>query len=158
MATPIMVSGFSEHALLMLKDKLKPFNLAPYGVGAVPTKLEIGPLEPGSAVGVELVRGDVSIGALGTVTYTEGEKVLLLVILFSKGNIGYFMTNAYIFTTISGLENSFKVGTVGEAVGMINQDRGSGVGVSSIDIQKILPVLIEVEDKKYRQNKKLLCK
>lgn len=147
MATPIMVSGFSENGLAMLKDKLKPLNLAPYGVGESPSTLEIGPLEPGSAVGVELVRGDVSVGALGTVTYVEGDKVLAFGHPFlKKGNVGYFMTNAYIFTTISGLENSFKVGTVGEAVGMINQDRGSGVAGKIDHYPSIVPILIEVED------------
>lgn len=148
MATPLMVSGFSEHALSMLKDKLKPLNLAPYGVGESPTTINFDPLEPGSAVGIEMVRGDVSIGALGTVTYVEGDKVLAFGHPFlKKGNVGYFMTNAYIFTTISGLENSFKVGTVGEAIGMINQDRGSGVAGKIARYPAIVPVWIEVEDK-----------
>ncbi len=148
MATPIMVSGFSEHALLMLQDKLKPFNLVPYGVGESPSTLKIDPLQPGSAIGVELVRGDVSVGALGTVTYIKGDKVLAFGHPFlKKGNVGYFMTNAYIFTTVSGLENSFKVGTIGEAIGMINQDRGSGVAGQVDRYPKIVPIAIEVEDK-----------
>lgn len=148
MATPIMVSGFSEHALSMLKDKLKPLNLAPYGVGESPTGMQFDPLEPGSAIGVELVRGDVSVGALGTVTYVEGDKVLAFGHPFlKKGNIGYFMTNAYIFTTVSGLESSFKVGTVGETIGMINQDRGAGVAGRVARYPNILPVWIETEDK-----------
>ncbi|WP_378951792.1 SpoIVB peptidase S55 domain-containing protein [Pelosinus sp. sgz500959] len=148
LATPIMVSGFSEHALTMLQDKLKPLNLAPYGVGESPSTIKFDPLEPGSAVGVELVRGDVSVGALGTVTYIEGDKVLAFGHPFlKKGNVGYFMTNAYIFTTINGLENSFKVGTVGEAVGIINQDRGSGIAGKVDQYPAVVPISMEVEDK-----------
>ncbi|MBP2627207.1 MAG: peptidase SpoIVB [Firmicutes bacterium] len=147
MATPLMVAGFSEHALAMLQDKLKPLNLVPYEVGEVPEGVEMGPLEPGNAVGVQLVRGDVSVGALGTVTYVEGDKVLAFGHPFlKKGNIGYFMTNAYVFTTMSGLENSFKVGTTGEAVGLINQDRGEGVAGQIGKYPSIIPMLIMVKD------------
>ncbi len=147
MATPLMVAGFGERALTMLQDKLKPLNLVPYGVGDAPDGTAFGPLEPGSAVGVQLVRGDVSIGALGTVTYTEGDKVLAFGHPFlRKGNINYFMTNAYVFTTVSGLENSFKVGTTGEPVGLINQDRGTGIAGTLDKYPAVVPISVVVKD------------
>jgi hypothetical protein len=147
MSTPVMVSGFSANALTMLQDKLKPLDLVPYEVGDAPSDAVFAPLEPGSAVGVELVRGDVSVGALGTVTYVEGDKVLAFGHPFlKKGNIGYFMTNAYIFSTVSGLENSFKVGTTGDAVGLINQDRGAAVAGHLGRYPTIIPVRIIVKD------------
>jgi len=147
MATPLMAAGFSERALTMLQDKLKPLNLVPYEVGDVPEGVAMGPLEPGSAVGVQLVGGDVSVGALGTVTYVADGKVLAFGHPFlKKGNIGYFMTNAYVFTTVSGLENSFKVGTTGDTVGIINQDRGAGVAGLIGKYPSIVPIRIEVTD------------
>lgn len=147
MSTPVMVSGFSANALTMLQDKLKPFDLVPYEVGDAPSDTVYAPLEPGSAVGVELVRGDVSVGALGTVTYVEGDKVLAFGHPFlKKGNIGYFMTSAYVFTTVNGLENSFKVGTTGDAVGVINQDRGAAVAGHLGRYPTIIPVRIIVKD------------
>ncbi len=147
LATPLMVSGFSGNALTMLQDKLKPFNLVPYEVGDAPSDVVFAPLEPGSAVGVELVRGDVSVGALGTVTYVEDNKVLAFGHPFlKKGNIGYFMTNAYVFSTVKGLENSFKVGTTGEPVGVINQDRGAGISGYLGRYPTIIPVRIIVTD------------
>jgi len=147
LATPLMVSGFSEHALAMLQDKLKPLNLVPYEAGEIPAGVEMGPLEPGSTVGVQLVRGDVSVGALGTVTYIEGDKVLAFGHPFlKKGNNGYFMTNAYVFTTVNGLENSFKVGSTGEAVGLINQDRGAGIAGRIGKFPSIIPIRITVTD------------
>jgi len=147
MSTPVMVAGFSEHALTMLQDKLKPFNLVPYGVGDAPEGTAFAPLEPGSAVGVELVRGDVSVGALGTVTYTDKDKVVAFGHPFlRKGNVGYFMTNAYIFTTVSGLENSFKVGTTGDAIGMVNQDRGTGIAGKLDRYPAVVPISIVAKD------------
>jgi hypothetical protein len=147
LATPLMVSGFSGNALTMLQDKLKPFNLVPYEVGDAPSDVVFAPLEPGSAVGVELVRGDVSVGALGTVTYVEGNKVLAFGHPFlKKGNIGYFMTNAYVFSTVNGLENSFKVGTTGEAIGVVNQDRGAAIAGYLGRYPTIIPVRVIVKD------------
>ena len=146
-ATPIMAAGFTANALTLLKEKLAPFSLVPYGVGTVPGGISNIPLQPGSAVGVELVRGDVSLGALGTVTYVEGDKVLAFGHPFlKKGQANYFMTNAHVFTTLAGLENAFKVGVTGEAVGMINQDRGAGVGGLAGRYPAIIPVRILVKD------------
>jgi hypothetical protein len=67
-ATPLMAAGFGERALALLTEKLRPFKLIPYAVGDAPAEETYGPLEPGSAIGVQLVRGDVSLGAMGTVT------------------------------------------------------------------------------------------
>jgi len=146
-STPLMVAGFSEHALVMLQDKLKPLNLVPYEVGDIPEGVAIGYLEPGSAIGVQVVRGDVSVGALGTVTAIDDKKVLAFGHPFlRKGNSGYFMTNAYIYTTISGLENSFKVGTTGEAVGLINQDRSAGVAGQLDKYPSVIPIRIIATD------------
>lgn len=146
-ATPVMVAGFGEQALAMLKDKLKPLNLVPYSVGGAPDGSLSAPIEPGSTVGVELVRGDVSLGALGTVTYVEGDKVLAFGHPFlKKGNTGYFMTNAYVFTTVPSLENSFKVGATGDLVGTISQDRGAGVGGTLGRYPSIIPVRIIIKD------------
>lgn len=145
--TPLMVSGFSEAAINMMRDKLSPFQLVPYGVGEAPEGVAFGPLEPGSAVGVQLVSGDFSVGALGTVTYVEGDKVLAFGHPFlKKGNVGYLMTNAYVFTTVNGLENSFKVGATGDLVGMINQDRGAAVAGRIGRYPLVAPMLITVRD------------
>lgn len=146
-ATPLMAAGFSEQAMNMLKEKLKPLNFVPYAVGAASDDSAPEPLQPGSAVGVELVRGDISLGALGTVTYVEGDKVLAFGHPFmKKGNTNLFMTNANIYTTVSGLENSFKVGTTGQMVGLINQDRGAGVAGVTGRYPVIVPMRIMVHD------------
>lgn len=146
-ATPLMASGFSAGAMEMLKTGLQPLNLVPYEVGDAPTGVEFGPLEPGSAVGAQLVRGDVSLGALGTVTYVEGNKVLAFGHPFlKKGSSGYFLTNGYVFTTVTGMENAFKVGTTGAAIGVINQDRGAGIAGELDRFPNTIPLRITVND------------
>lgn len=145
--TPLMVSGFTEAAVNMMRDKLAPFQLVPYAVGEAPAGTSFGPLEPGSSVGVQMVGGDFSVGALGTVTYAEGDKVLAFGHPFlKKGNVNYLMTNSYIFTTVSGLENSFKIGTSDTLVGIVNQDRGVGLAGRVGRYPVIAPMLITVRD------------
>lgn len=146
-ATPLMAAGFGEQALALLTNKLRPYNLVPYAVGDAPQDAKLGPLEPGSAVGVQLVRGDVSLGALGTVTYVEDNKVLAFGHPFlKKGESSYFLTNAYVFTTVTGMENSFKVGAVGDALGFVGQDRGAGLAGEMGRFPSILPMRITVTD------------
>ena len=145
--TPLMASGFGGQTLELLTKELQPYHLIPYAVGEAPEGMSFAELSPGSAVGLELVRGDISLGALGTVTYAEGDKILAFGHPFlKKGASGYFMTNAYMFTTVNGLENSFKVGTVGQAVGLINQDRGAGVAGQLNRYPNIVPVRVSVTD------------
>jgi len=146
-STPLMAAGFSDGALAMLKDKLGPLNLVPYAVGDAPDGTAFGPLKPGSSVGVQLVRGDVSLGAIGTVTYVDGDKLLAFGHPFlKKGDSGYFLTDGYIFTTVNGIDSSFKVGTTGPTVGVINQDRGAGIAGELGKEASCIPMHITVQD------------
>ncbi|SMC38498.1 SpoIVB peptidase S55 domain-containing protein [Sporomusa malonica] len=151
-STPLMVSGFGEQALKLLADKLKPYNLTPYAVSGSMSDSNNGiaykTVEPGSTVGVQLVRGDISVGALGTVTHVEGDKILAFGHQFLKrGKANYFLTDAEVYTTLSGLENSFKVGTSTETIGMITQDRGAGIAGKLGQFPGIVPLRISVTDK-----------
>ncbi|EGO62957.1 SpoIVB peptidase S55 domain-containing protein [Acetonema longum] len=146
-ATPLMVSGFGDQALAYLAEKLGPLQMSPYAVGDAPSDIDYGPLKAGGAVGVQLVQGDVNIGAVGTVTHIDNGKVLAFGHPFlKKGNVGFYMTNAYIFTTVRGLENSFKVGTNGTAVGSVTQDRSAGIGGEIGRFPSNVPVRISVQD------------
>jgi hypothetical protein len=145
LATPLMAAGFGSNALSYLQTHLKPLKLSPVAVGDPPSGVAYGELEPGSAIGVQLVRGDVSLGALGTVTYVDEDKVLAFGHPFLKrGQTGYLMTNAYIFTTIRGIESSFKVGSTGEAIGTINQDRGAGIAGEMNKLPGIVPLRMSI--------------
>jgi len=156
-ATPLMASGFGPGALAMLKEKLGPLHLVPMAVGDAPEDLSSQPLEPGSAVGVQLIRGDVSLGALGTVTYVDGDKVLAFGHPFlRRGKTDFFLTNAYVFATVNGLQNSFKVGTTGEAVGRVSQDRGAGIAGEVGMFPSVIPVTVTVKDETTGKERELL--
>lgn len=145
--TPLMVAGFTPQALSWLGAKLQPLHLVPFATGDAPAAEAYGEVQPGSALAAELVRGDVSVGAIGTVTHVEGGRVLAFGHPFMrKGPSGYFLSQAYVFATVPGLENGFKVGAAGPLVGRISQDRSAGIGGELGLYPQIMPVRVRVHD------------
>ena len=99
-------------------------------------------LTPGGSLGVALVSGDITVGALGTVTYVDGDGVIGFGHPFiSNGASAFPLTTATIIDTMKALDASFKLGTIGKAVGVISEDRMAAIGgriggqASTIDLQ-----------------------
>lgn len=145
--TAITASGFSERGLEILKNELQDYNIVPYSIGTAPYEVNDVILEPGSAVSVEVIRGEVSLGALGTVTWVDDDEVLAFGHSFTKrGNVNYFLSNAWTFTTVSSINSSFRVGASGNLLGSILQDRGSGVAGKIGLYPDVMPVIITIND------------
>ena len=145
--TPLMVTGFTERGLAHLREKLSDHGLEPMSVGVAPAALAGTVLEPGSALSAELVRGDLSIGALGTVTWVDGERIWAFGHPFlRRGPADYFLSNAWVYTTVSSISSSFKVGAPGELLGKIGEDRQAGIAGETGRYPKIIPLLVKVKD------------
>jgi hypothetical protein len=155
--TALWVSGLSGRALDLLMDGVDPqdvpggligeflsLGIAPslqglssYGLSLVPfsggvtgdASDEDPPLEAGSAFGVALALGDVDIGSGGTITYRDGDTLVGFGhnFLFG-GDVAFPLTTAKIYDTISGYDASYKLGSLGEPVGAILEDRWAGIG------------------------------
>ncbi len=147
--TPVMVSSASKRALDRLARELEPFGLKVIqagGAGAVDagTRTE---LEPGSAVGVQLVRGDVSVTAIGTVTYRRGAQALAFGHpVLARGNCAFFATGAFIHHVVPADPMPFKVASPLGVAGTIAQDRMRGVLVDVGRTPPTLPVTVIVRD------------
>lgn len=80
---PVVYSGGSpglgERLRGLFARRREPFHPVPAGgegAGSAPQNPEqLAALEPGSAVGIQLVRGDLSMAAVGTLTAIDGEKL-----------------------------------------------------------------------------------
>lgn len=132
-ATPLMASGYTQDAMDYMAKKLKDFNMTPYASAVTDGGDETpSPLEPGSAVAAAMVTGDLKLGAIGTVTYVDGNRMVAFGHPFmNKGMTNYFMHNSYIFTVIPSSNIPFKLGSVGAEIGRVDQDRGAGIaGIS----------------------------
>ena len=98
-------------------------------------------------MGVAIVYGDFSLGATGTVTAVEGNKILALGHSFTHaGNVNYFMTDASIIGSVSGLNGGTKVSRMGNIIGRVNQDRDSGIAGILGTFPAVVPITVTVKD------------
>jgi hypothetical protein len=87
-----------------------------------------GPLRAGDPVGMSLVRGDLEVGATGTVTHVDGNRVYALGHPFlNLGPTSLPMTRAHVFTILPSLDSSSKIAGLGPVIGIVNQDRATAV-------------------------------
>src|SRR5206468_2763482 len=83
-----------------------------------------GPLRPGDPIGVALMSGDLELGATGTVTEVDGNRIYAFGHPFyALGPTQFPMTRAYVHTILPSLISSMKIASTGEVVGTMTQDR-----------------------------------
>ncbi len=129
-AAPLAISGLSLNAFNEYAEQLKPFGLLPVrGAGGGRDKKAVVPndaLVPGAPVGVELVRGDMSAVAMGTLTYLEGDKLIAFGHpMFGIGEVNLPMVLGEIHAFMPSLAASFKLASPIVEIGAVVQDRPS---------------------------------
>jgi len=103
-------------------------------------------LVAGSAFGVGLVRGDLDITAVGTITYVDGDKVLGFGHpMLEMGSTAMPMTRAWVYGSFPSLMSSFKLASPLNEVGAITQDRFPGVAGRKGASVKMVPVRVEMK-------------
>jgi hypothetical protein len=146
-SVPLSISGFSARTVAELGDELRPTGLVPLQAGG---GRKLGPpgrghVEPGSAIGVELVRGDMSMVATGTVTYVDGSDVLAFGHpLFGIGEVYLPLVDAEIHAFLPSLAQSFKMSSPLNEIGTLVQDRQSCI-IGNLDARtSMLPIDVRV--------------
>src|SRR6185312_11597841 len=77
-STPVAFSGFTEATVRAFGPRLRALGFEPeagIGGGAPTTKQYTGAVQPGDMISVQLMNGDLNVGADGTVTYVDGKKI-----------------------------------------------------------------------------------
>jgi hypothetical protein len=86
-------------------------------------------LRPGDAVGMSLVRGDLDLGATGTVTYVNAGHVYAFGHPFlNLGPAEFAMTDSHVYAVLPSLDSSMKIASLGSVIGTMSQDRATAVG------------------------------
>ncbi len=124
------MSGFEPGLDATLRDAL---SVPPPGAGParapVPSAAVREPLRPGDPVGVTLIRGDLEMGATGTVTYVDGSRVYAFGHPFlNLGPTEFAMTQAHVYAVLPSLDSSLKIATMGPVIGTMSQDRSTAIG------------------------------
>jgi hypothetical protein len=157
-ATPLVFTGISQESLAMFAPQLVASGLLPVsGVGGSADITPLAPADantfvPGSSISVQLVRGDYSLAAAGTVTLRDGDRIYAFGHPFlSLGSADMPMTETSVVTVIPNVNNSFKLSVPGRMVGSISQDRASGVFGLLGKAPKMIPVTINLHTSRDRK-------
>ncbi|HEY0080013.1 MAG TPA: SpoIVB peptidase S55 domain-containing protein [Pyrinomonadaceae bacterium] len=159
-ATPVVFGGISQEALAHFAPQLQTNGLLPVaGVGGAAPITPLAPitektLAPGTSISVQLVRGDYSIAASGTVTARDGERIYAFGHPFlGLGSADMPMSESAVVTVIPSTLNSFKLTAPGQMVGAISQDRATGIYGQLKRAPKMIPVEITLRTSRDRTEK-----
>jgi hypothetical protein len=144
---PLAAGGLSPEAMVLAGPMFRDagFLLTPGGRTAPTAAPPKDPLQPGSAVAVDVLRGDLNFSAIGTVTYRDGDRVLIFGHpFFQSGEVRLPLSTAHIVTILPSLYDSFKMGTPGEPVGVATQDRRPAVAGRLGGAPALMPFGVDV--------------
>lgn len=150
--TPLVMSGFSETTLREFSPLFQQMGVqvAQGGAGSSLRGAALAPnwksaLQPGEAISGVLVSGDLSISAMGTVTYNDGKRVLAFGHPFlNLGPIDMPMAKSEVVLTLASSFAPNKMGNATEIVGTLKQDRHSGISGVLGEAAPMIPVRMKV--------------
>jgi hypothetical protein len=149
-ATPVSFGGFTQSAIERFSPQLRFLGLEPrQGVTAGgrvdPHMGDPAKLKPGSMISVQLMSGDMSVGADGTVTWIDGRRIYAFGHRFlAVGATAMPFARAEVLTLLPNLNSSFKVSSARELMGTILQDRNSAVSGELGMQADMVPVSVSV--------------
>jgi hypothetical protein len=147
-ATPFWMTGISQRALDYFAPSLRAAGFEPVqGVsgGGRPSQQAGARVRPGEMISVQLVTGDMSVGADGTVTHVDGDRVWAFGHRFlSLGDAEMPFTRSEVLTLLASNQISFKISSPKEWVGSITQDRSAAISGVVGRKPRMLPLKIRV--------------
>ena len=144
-ATPLVMTGFTADVIDHIAPVFRPAGMVAMVGGTVAQSMPDGPLQPGDAIGVSLIRGDLSMAATGTVTLVDDGRVHAFGHPFYGLGVARFpMTRAYVHTVLSSQAISSKIAAVGEVIGTIDQDRSTGISGSLGPGPRVVPLHVSL--------------
>src|SRR5262245_35579798 len=130
LALPMVFSGFDPATFEWARGVFTSLGFAPV-LGAARAGLPEAPLpdlEPGGAVGVSLIEGDLDLSVTGTITHiADGRVYAFGHPFYNLGPIQFPMKKAYVYSVFPSLYQSWKISTATDAVGTVEQDRTTAI-------------------------------
>jgi hypothetical protein len=144
---PLVFGGFDPSAFAWARGVFSELGFVPMmstGAGSAPVD-PLPPLQPGSAVGISLVEGDLDLSVTGTVTCVDQGRVYAFGHPFyNLGPTRFPMKKAYVYSVFPSLYSSFKISAIREAVGTMDQDRFSGVAGRLGTAPPMIPISVKL--------------
>ena len=151
-ATPLTLGGFDSAVIDPVAAAFRDQGFVPVmagssalvaqsnGTAAAPPRLR-----PGDPIGVALMSGDLELGATGTVTDVDGDRVYAFGHPFyGLGPTAFPMTRAHVLTVLPSLANSMKIASTGDVIGTVQQDRATTIAGTLGPGPVLIPVRISL--------------
>jgi len=154
-ATPLSLSGFSAGTVERFAPELQKLGLEPrqgISTGGAPEDRMGDPsqLQPGSMISVELMTGDMSAGADGTLTCVDGTKAYAFGHRFlAVGPTSLPFTRSDVIALLANVNTSFKISSARELMGVISNDRNTAIAGTLGQRAEMVPLEISMKDPKH---------
>ena len=147
-ALPLAVAGLGTSGIARIAPDLVRAGFLPMQSSASAAGAGTpAPFQPGSPVGVKLVRGDVDMTATGTVTWVDGDRLYAFGHpLYGLGDIDLPLTAARVETLLPSLERSAKIAVPLAEAGAFRQDRASAIFGKLGASPAMIPVRLQLTD------------
>jgi hypothetical protein len=147
-ATPLSLGGFTSATIEHFSPQLRALGLEPRQGAGMGGRVEDrmgnpAALHPGSMISVELMTGDLAVGADGTVTHIDGNQLYAFGHRFMDlGPTGLPFTRSEVLALLPNVNTSFKISAPHELMGVISQDRNTAIAGTLGKRANLLPVEI----------------
>jgi hypothetical protein len=147
-ATPLSLGGFTSATIEHFAPQLKALGLEPRQGAGMGGRIgdrmgDPSALHPGSMISVELMTGDLAVGADGTVTHIDGDQIYAFGHRFMDlGPTGLPFTRSEVLALLPNVNTSFKISAPHELMGVISQDRNTAIAGTLGKRANLLPVEI----------------
>ncbi len=149
-ATPIYFAGFSPETIDFFQQHFSEYNLMPIagGSGMIGDDVPgVNDMQPGGVITTPLMSGDLRAAALGTITAREGDRILAFGHpFFNVGPTAIPMGGGKVHTVIANQSVSFKMGSPGKVLGVIERDQRTAIAGTIGGKSEMFPLTIEVDD------------
>jgi hypothetical protein len=143
--TPMISSGLYPETMAQFSKQFAAWGVSLAAGGTTAPSSDDANLQPGDMVGMELVRGDLTITPGCTVTRVDAGRVYACGHpIFSFGSIAVPMARGHVITTLASAMSSTKIMSTGSTIGTFTQDRLTaimgqlGVGPPMIPVEVTL--------------------
>ena len=149
-ATPLSFGGFSRATLDAFAPQLRALGLEPRqgitsGGKVDPVIGNPADLKPGSMISVQLLSGDLAVGADGTITHIDGNRVYAFGHRFLDiGSTALPFARAEVLTLLANTNTSFKISSAKEWMGTMYQDRNTAVAGELGKVPAMVPVTLNL--------------
>jgi hypothetical protein len=169
METPLVMAGFGPEAVRLWQKQMAGTGLETVNAGGVsgasgsaeapgsanasgladtgdePSMAAAATIVPGSAVSMQLVRGDVEIAATCTVTYVDAKQLLACGHpVLQAGPVSLPMTTTEVVATLASPLNAFKIVNTGQLIGTFTDDRESAIRGVFGQKPRMIPVHVAI--------------